>query len=389
MTDRTAVPERVSQRAKTSRRGGGSGSQAVGDYVGQPAGEAAQAVRRAGLRPGLDRSFGCPAELIGLVVAQDPVAGSDLARNGMVTLYVAAPGGEPSGGDVDAAPAGSGESDHGLATQEPIEEESSTPPAMPVRARRRKPGHARRATAPAESPPPPVIIEAAPAEDSSSRPVMEPLAAWPAEVDAPDGVLEHELADESRERGFTHEDFVVHVEDVLAGRSGPPGWRRAYPRRGAIRGLGNGGRLRAWLDEHRLLAGVLAVALVLWMVVGVASTLEGRRAHALHAGAVAPQSASGTKHPGSPPKPTTTQTLSAHEAQARSSGSRPATREPRLRPRRRTSVAPRHVRRSAPTVSERVAPAPRQTPAPSEAPAPPASTPTPAPEQSGGGLFSP
>ena len=93
MTDRTAVPERVTQRAKTARRGGGSGPQAVGDYVGQPAGEAAQAVRRGGLRPGLDRSFGCPAELTGLVVAQDPAAGSGLARNGMVTLYVAAPGG--------------------------------------------------------------------------------------------------------------------------------------------------------------------------------------------------------------------------------------------------------------------------------------------------------
>ena len=54
----------------------------VGEYVGQLAADAAQAVRRAGLKPGLDRSFGCEPELLGLVVAQDPVAGSDLARNG-------------------------------------------------------------------------------------------------------------------------------------------------------------------------------------------------------------------------------------------------------------------------------------------------------------------
>jgi len=65
-------------------------------------------VRRAGLCPGLDRSFGCEAELIGLVVAQEPAAGSDLARNGMVTLYVAAPGAGPMDEEpaaTEAAPA--------------------------------------------------------------------------------------------------------------------------------------------------------------------------------------------------------------------------------------------------------------------------------------------
>src|ERR1039458_7132903 len=103
MTDRTASSGRAIQRAKTTRRGGPSGRQAVGDYVGQPAGDAAQAVRRAGLRPGLDRSFGCAEELTGLVVAQEPTAGSDLARNGMVTLYVAAPGSEPIDEGTDAA----------------------------------------------------------------------------------------------------------------------------------------------------------------------------------------------------------------------------------------------------------------------------------------------
>src|SRR5271166_28233 len=102
MTDRTASADRAVERAKSARRGGPSGRLVVGEYVGQAAGDAAQAVRRAGLRPGLDRSFGCEAELIGLIVAQEPVAGGDLARNGMVTLYVAAPGNAPIDEDTDA-----------------------------------------------------------------------------------------------------------------------------------------------------------------------------------------------------------------------------------------------------------------------------------------------
>ena len=63
----------------------------VGEHVGHPAGDAAQAVRRAGMRPALDRSFGYPSAETGLVVEQDPAAGTEVARNAMVTLYVAAP----------------------------------------------------------------------------------------------------------------------------------------------------------------------------------------------------------------------------------------------------------------------------------------------------------
>jgi hypothetical protein len=92
MSNGTSTPPRATDRTPPARRGSQLGRLVVGDYVGQPAGEAAQAVRRAGLRPGLDRSFGLEAELLGTVVAQEPLAGDDLARNGMVTLYVAAPG---------------------------------------------------------------------------------------------------------------------------------------------------------------------------------------------------------------------------------------------------------------------------------------------------------
>ncbi len=91
MSETTTTSEQGVRRAYTPGKGGLAGRLTVGEYVGQVAAEAAQAVRRAGLRPGLDRSFGCSPDLFGQVVAQDPPAGSELARNGLVTLYVAAP----------------------------------------------------------------------------------------------------------------------------------------------------------------------------------------------------------------------------------------------------------------------------------------------------------
>ena len=79
----------------------------VGDHVGQPAGDAAQAVRRAGMRPALERSFGYSAAETGLVVEQDPAAGAQVARNAMVTLYVAAPApGAPADSPAEAMPGG-------------------------------------------------------------------------------------------------------------------------------------------------------------------------------------------------------------------------------------------------------------------------------------------
>jgi hypothetical protein len=149
MTDRTTTSGRAIAGAKSSARGGPSGREAVGHYVGQPAGDAAQAVRRAGLRPGLDRLFGCAVELIGLVVAQDPTAGSSLARNGMVTLYVAAPGTEPTDDESDAARGGNDGPEPALAqTEADLAEAASTP----VRLLRRKPGRAGRAAQAFEAP---------------------------------------------------------------------------------------------------------------------------------------------------------------------------------------------------------------------------------------------
>lgn len=392
MTDRTAIPERTSQRAKSARRGGPSGQQAVGDYVGQPAGDAAQAVRRAGLRPGLDRSFGCPAELIGLVVAQDPAAGSDMARNGMVTLYVAAPGGELV--DGDAAPATASASAAKPIEPESGEVEPNRPPTVAMRARRRKQGMARRAAATVDPPPPPVGADATARTDSFTEPAIEETGEWPTEIDAPHGALEDALAEESSAAEFPHDDdFVVHVEDVLAGRSGPT-WRRAYPRRHAMRGLGSGGAVRAWVGEHRKLAGTIGAALALWTVVGVASGLGGHHARSASASAVAPSRAPDPSQRAPAPEPAPAQnsnTRTAPAGPARVHRSRPGpSRAASPRPVRR---APRAARPATPAVKEAVVPAAAAAPpapAPSRAPAPTASTaPSPAPEQTGGGLFSP
>ncbi len=399
MTDRTAVPERVTQRAKTARRGGGSGPQAVGDYVGQPAGEAAQAVRRGGLRPGLDRSFGCPAELTGLVVAQDPAAGSGLARNGMVTLYVAAPGGEPLDGDAELAPAASDASEGELRAPEPSDESLSTTP-VPARPRRRKRGLAQRPLTAVEPPSAPTMPGESASERVPAQGAVEPLGEWPAEIDAPAGALEDEPTGELDEREVPHDDeFVVQVEDVLAGRSGPPRWRGAYPRRrAAMRGLRGQGRVRRWLGEHRTLAGAIGAALALWTLVGAISAVDGHHPRTPPASALAPSRAPTVSHPlpatklPAAPKPaprrTPARSLHPHTAQhgaPRAAQSRPAQHR-----------TPRPVHPVAPAVRETVVsaatPAPAHSPAPQPSVAAPpraSAAPAPAPEQSAGGLFSP
>jgi hypothetical protein len=386
MTDRTAS----AGRAKSARRGGPSGRQAVGDYVGQPAGDAAQAVRRAGLRPGLDRSFGCAEELIGLVVAQEPTAGSSLARNGMVTLYVAAPGSEPIDEGPDAAGVESGGAEPAVLA--PVEAEQAEPASAPARVRRRKPGCARRAAPAFDAPPPPAL----PDRDSASeqptvalaQPAGEPPREWQPEPGEPDGEpLDHEAPAELGEEALSHDEFVVHVEDVLAGRSGPTRWRGVYPRRRAGRELGTGRGVRAWLREHRLAGGAVGAAILLWAIVAFASEQDGQHSPAPAASAITRSERPATRH----------------RAQASKRAPAPSSRAPGARPRHPARTAPDPAlrarrRRPAPVpVREAVAPpvapvgeAPvRQSPTLS-APAPPASAaPAAAPEQRGGGLFSP
>jgi hypothetical protein len=276
MNDRTAVQTRGAQHAQSIRRGGPPGRLVVEEYVGRVALDAAQAVRCAGLRSGLVRSFGCEAELIGLVVAQEPVAGSDLARNGMVTLYVAAPGNAPL--DADTASETSGEPPPAASVQ------AGVAPADAVSAasarRRRKQGLAEHATPVFDPPPAPVPPDRRPAGEVHATPVIEvppeETLGSPEETYKPDGEeLDEGTLDKRNGDGLSHEEFVVHADDVFARRTDRPlVWRRVYPRSRTAGALRSSRGARAWLQEHPPLIKAVGAMLAVGTVVGLAVTLD-------------------------------------------------------------------------------------------------------------------
>ena len=267
VSNETAVRARGVQGA---RRGGPGGRLVVGEYVGEPAAEAAQAVRRAGLRPGLERSFGCEPALLGLVVAQEPSAGGALARNGLVTLFVAAPSAAEAEPDNEE-----------LRGEEPESDEVSEAAVLEVdapsaRARRsRKPGLAGRAPERFDTPPAPVCPEVEHAEESSAEPLVDAGDGWGDPVRfAGDGSPQDDFDGPLDE--LAREEFVVHVDDVFAGRGARWGssWSRVYPRRRSS----VGGGVRARVAEHPWLVRVAAGLLAVWALVGVAAALAGHPA---------------------------------------------------------------------------------------------------------------
>ena len=372
MNDRTAAASQAGERTAKPRRGGPSGRQVVGDYVGQHASDAAQAVRRAGLRPGLDRSFGCASELVGQVVEQEPTAGSDLTRNGLVTLYVAAPGVAETTGKEQPAPAPATP----VVPAAPDADEAPSPAAPRRRRKARRPERTRQVFETAPTPVPPIEIEpsAAPAHAAEQAEEQDDdgaaESAWPDQA-----AVSEEPGDELTDDELTDE-FVVHVNDLFAGR-GRPLWRRVYPRRG----------FRVRLAGHPWLFGITGAMLAVWVVVGVAAALAGH-----------PPS---TAHHASAPRTTVKQGSAARPVgAAKPSPSRPSAAAPRgadaITPRARRTVpvatappvsrAPARSVPATPEASAPVAPAsPRVVPAP--ATPPPASAP--APGQAGGGPFSP
>jgi hypothetical protein len=253
MTHTTATSRQLTERAARPRRGGRSRLQAVGDYTGQLAGQAAQAVRRAGLKPGLERSFGFAPELLGQIVAQEPQAGGELARNGLVTLYVAAPGSEAP---VEAPVAEPVVSEHSkvevasqrLALAEPTSVRSLNGPR--ARKSHRAPGVG---GSPIDPPPPPRFPNADRAPEAVT-------------VDA----LEHVEAEEA----WVGEQYVIGADELFGGRvsTAAPAWRRVYPRR--HRGLD--ARLSG---RPRLVTAALAI-LGVWLLVAGAAALTGHRGSA-------------------------------------------------------------------------------------------------------------
>jgi hypothetical protein len=267
----------------------------VGEYVGQLAADAAQAVRRAGLKPGLDRSFEYEPELLGLVVAQDPVAGSDLARNAMVTLYVAATG----AATVDENAEATGDRDR---YPEPIpvsplraaEHESEVLQQSRVR-RRRKPGLAARAPQGFDRPPGPIPADQGLAGEAQSELVQVPQEhEWISEAEADTPALPDR---EEEEQNFlnehldevSREEFVVHADDVFAGRAntGLPAWRKTYPRRRKTHAAGGFLSAHPGLMEYPWLARAAGGMLVAWALVAVAVALLGHSGGARQARPVA------------------------------------------------------------------------------------------------------
>ena len=254
--------------------------------MGQPASDAAQAVRRAGLKPGLERSFGCEAELLGLVVAQEPGAGSDLARNGMVTLYVAAPGAARVDGDAEVRSGLDPDSAPATVPQAVVPEVDV--PQAPARARRRrKPGLAGTAPQVSDTPPDPVSPERVMAGEEEAPAAKTAVTdAWGLETEArapipPDGDEYSEgVPDDQWDDELSHDEFVVHADDLFAGRVSQelPGWRRVYPRERAAASGRRVHRVRARMAEHPVLASAVGGMLAVWAVVGVAAALASHPA---------------------------------------------------------------------------------------------------------------
>jgi hypothetical protein len=347
-------------------------------------------VRRAGLKPGLDRSFGCEPELLGLVVAQEPAAGDDLARNGMVILYVAAPGNAPMDEDTDVRPEGLGPASASVASPPVVVLEVDAPQAPPRVRRPRKPGLAEREPPVFDIPPAPIgpgrglagEAEAAAADDAPTE-----ASVSEAQVDAPippegeeydEGVSDDRVDDEP-----SHEEFVVHADDVFAGRAsrGLPAWRRVYPRKRTVRALG-GRRVRARLAEHPLLVRAAGGMLAVWAVVGVAVALAGHPAR-MHAASVPERDSDArairrrVEPPAPEPKVVRPVGVSAR-AHVRPRDTRAHRRPPRPAAAKRAVARPAGAR-------VRAAPSPRLAPSAAAASTPSA----PVQEQTQGGLFSP
>jgi hypothetical protein len=368
----SAAAVQVERRGRAPGRGGPAGALVLGDYVGQFAAHAAQAVRRAGLRPGLDRSFGCDPDLTGTVVAQDPPAGSDLARNAMVTLYVAAPGPTQA---QETGETGIQASDQPEGPLSPADAESAKAVAssfQPGARRPRKPGLGAAAR----------TVESPPESNTARHHVaggQEAIApGWGArapEEEPRSQVLEEAAFDDTHHHKRPHDERAAHLEDIFVGRTGElPPWRHVYPRRPIAAMLR---RPLAWAGSHPVLATTAGAMLALWIAVAVAGGLAGQPGHTHGASVISQRE----------PDIRTGQTA-GERAPARAQTGRP-----RADGSAKGQLRPRRSRQRAPTAAQdRAKAAGAGTPTSSRRSLPAAVAsrpPSPAPEPTRGGPFSP
>ncbi len=184
------------------------------------------------------------------------------------------------------------------------------------------------------------------------------------------------------------EQFVIHADDVFAGRA-EPAWRRVYPRRRETRPSVD--RLRSRFADRSPLVKGAAVLVAVWIVVALAVALVGSSASRQPASSVA--------------------ALAQHRIAGKQLAPRRARALPSRRPEREPAPTERHVhrltaprQRARPIVPSTRAATPAQVSSQPAAPAPvapaatrpvptqppPASAPAaPAQQQIPGGLFSP
>ncbi|HEY4896055.1 MAG TPA: hypothetical protein VII01_08190, partial [Solirubrobacteraceae bacterium] len=290
---------------------------------------------------------------------------SELARNAMVTLYVAAPGAAPT--HEPETPRPDAQQTISSIASPPTDTAPSAPDAHRPRKARLAAGPRTHALDPAPDPAMPSGDEAA-ADVSSGQTPMAGTARTdserPSSWEADDGAFpDHGQHTELHER---------HLEDLFSGGDGEePGWRRVYPRQPV------GSTLRRplrWAGSHRSLA--LSACAVLTLTVGEAAIGKLASRHA----PTAPASDISTPDPATP-NPRVGAEL-PHTA---------ATSATRIGMHKRPSEKPRaHARRSRHASAHR----PHGGPAAVQGdggtpPAPGNSASAPAPEQSTGGPFSP
>lgn len=245
MNDLAATPVSTPKRDREACTGVPRGRLPVADHVGEMAAEAAQALRRAGLRPALERSFGWDPQLYGQVVAQEPPVDSEAARNSLVTLYVAAPGTTP----VDEHPAGppvpSSESSMPRpAAEQDAECDSAIQQTDRQPRQRRKPRPAKQAPRVFDTPPAAIQLDTDPAPMAATLLTDdEPTEEWiphdeTPSIEAQDDEQLEDDADGGEDDEPAGDELVVYADDLFAGRT-PVMWRRVYPARRQLTSLDN------------------------------------------------------------------------------------------------------------------------------------------------------
>ncbi|HTZ62668.1 MAG TPA: PASTA domain-containing protein [Solirubrobacteraceae bacterium] len=363
------------------------GALIVEDYVGVLAAEATRALRRAGLRPGLDRCHGYEEAQIGYVVAQQPPAGSHVSRNSIVTLHVAAPAVNTSA--EDRAESSSSQPDAGgYATDTaagPATLTADLPHVPPTTRRWRQ--HEQDTHSPPDGghqerlPPEAAGVNAA--SDTSSHGDTYADAEAPDDSGPePDALREHPTEQLDQERLAAQAD-----ELFAAGGARANIWSAVDPRVRGLIGRYRRGRGRNWLRRRSRSVKVLAVLFALWAGAWLLSELAAHSTHPTPQLTLAhsPSPASGTRTPmAQPARPAPVhhqRTRPNHvddHAVDRSSTPQPVAATPTAS----TVEQPPPVQQQPPEAAQRTGAAP----SPPAAPPQPAA---PAHEQTQGGPFSP